>query len=406
MVISKLLALAGLVVALPSGAGFAAEATHAEAFDARVAIAQARLATSLIERASAPKKRVVALSPASLAGASTALDLGASHQFRTSLHAILGFQNSADSRSDLELLRERAAGLGQDDRGAAPLRYATSVVVDDGIDIYPAVPLALRKAGVDYLTVDFRSGAAAEKINKRIRDQTGGLIPEVIDRAPTSASLVVVNALYFNDRWKIPFDRTATKPKPFRRLGGGPVTVPTMHLPEGRYLFRRDARFVAIELPYADERFRMVIITTRGERPAPVRAFRAIDEWLNGTGFTSQDGELELPRFDISSREDLTGPLDALGLRSARLELGALAGFSGEPIRVTRIVQRVELRLDEEGTEAAAATAVVVERGVSPDYVRMLVDKPFVFALRDVSTGLILVAGYVGQPRTIATPTQ
>jgi len=110
-----------------------------------------------------------------------------------------------------------------------------------------------------------------------------------------------------------------------------------------------------------------------------------------------------LPRLLVSSREDLTATLDALGLRAARLAPDSLSGFTADAAQITRVLQRLELRLNEEGTEAAAATAVTVERGATADYVRMVVDKPFVFALRDAKTGLILVAGYVGEPAAVAT---
>jgi serpin B len=112
---------------------------------------------------------------------------------------------------------------------------------------------------------------------------------------------------------------------------------------------------------------------------------------------------LALPHFDVSGSEDITGALDRLGLKAARVAPGALAGFTADPAGITRVVQRMELRLNEEGTEAAAVTAAIVERSFDPSYVRMVVDKPFMFALRDKVTGLILMAGYVGEPTALAT---
>jgi serpin B len=280
------------------------------------------------------------------------------------------------------------------------------VLFDQKVNPYPGVALAFKQAAVDHAVLDFSSADSADKINARVREQTGGMIPEIVDRGPTGASLLVLNALHFKDKWKTPFDRADTKPEPFKRVGGQTVTVSTMHLPEGRYRFRQDARFTGIELPYSDPRFSMVVVTTRGERPAPVRTFRGASDWLSGKGFAEGPGELALPHFAVSAREDLTRPLDALGLREARLMPGALPGFTADPARITRLVQRIELRVNEEGTEASAATAVMAERGVDPNYVKMVVDKPFMFALRDNTTGLILIAGYVGQPSALATAAQ
>jgi len=147
----------------------------------------------------------------------------------------------------------------------------------------------------------------------------------------------------------------------------------------------------------------MVVVTTRGEQPAAPAAFAGTGEWLAGKGFAAASGELALPHFDVSASEDLTPTLDQLGLKTARLAPGSLSGFTADPVRITRVQQRVELRLNEEGTEMAAATVAAIERGVDADYIRMAVNRPFVFALRDKETGLVLAAGYVGEPTTLAT---
>jgi serine protease inhibitor len=397
----RIIAAAALVAALASSVPHIARATEAEAFETRLANAQAKLAGDLIQRMAERGKSMVAVSPASLAGAAAALDLGASSRLRRALHGTLGFRKSAQEAADFAALREQLSKLAP--HAGTPLRMANSVAFDDSIALYPGVPLAFKQAGLDHAVVDFSAPGTAEDLNKWVREHTAGLIPEIVDRLPGGTSMLVLNALHFKDRWKAPFDAADTRPAPFKRVGAKPIAVETMQLPQGRYLFRRDARFVGIDLPYANDRFRMVIVTTRGERAAPARAFRRADEWLTGRNFAEAEGELALPRLLVSSREDLTATLDALGLRAARLAPDSLSGFTADAAQITRVLQRLELRLNEEGTEAAAATAVTVERGATADYVRMMVDRPFVFALRDAKTGLILVAGYVGEPTAVAT---
>jgi serine protease inhibitor len=141
----------------------------------------------------------------------------------------------------------------------------------------------------------------------------------------------------------------------------------------------------------------MVVVTTR-DKPARAREFARVTGWLGGEGFAESEGELALPRFSSSGSDELLGALDALGLRRGRVSPTALQGLSPVPQIITRVVQKTELRVDEAGTEAAAATAVTTMRSMTVDYVKMVVDKPFVFALRDRSTGLILLSGYVGRP--------
>jgi serpin B len=109
-----------------------------------------------------------------------------------------------------------------------------------------------------------------------------------------------------------------------------------------------------------------------------------------------------MPKLALSATDELLPPLDALGLATARHSPTALEGFSDDPLRIARVLQKIELRVDEEGTEGAAATAVMTTRGLGPpDHIRMIVDKPFVFALRDDKTGLILFMGYVGAPPNV-----
>jgi serpin B len=209
---------------------------------------------------------------------------------------------------------------------------------------------------------------------------------------------VAVNALYFKDRWQTPFDPARTVSEKFQPVSGAPVGVAMMHSAVAQFSFRQDERFVAAELAYADADFKLVVITTQSQ-PAPVSDFAPVADWLCGQDFTLQAGEIGLPKLSLSASEELLSPLDALGLRAARQRRDALEEFSAEDLIITRVVQKLELRLSEEGTEAAAATAVVTTRSLAgPDHVKMIVDKPFVFALRDQATGLILLMGYVGAP--------
>lgn len=178
-----------------------------------------------------------------------------------------------------------------------------------------------------------------------------------------------------------------------------------MRLTQGTRAFRRERiavhrgerEFTAVDLPFADERFSLVVVTAAG-RPLAAREFAAVAAWLSGAGFEQQAGELSLPRFSAAGREDLLKAVDALGLQEARRSPDALAAF-GDGVRLSQVIQRTVIEVDEEGAEAAAATAIAGTRAlVAGDVLRMVVDRPFVYALRDCTTGLILVAGYVGRP--------
>jgi serpin B len=119
--------------------------------------------------------------------------------------------------------------------------------------------------------------------------------------------------------------------------------------------------------------------------------------WLAGEGFTSGQVELAMPRFQLNGKVELLPALDALGLKAARASPTALQGFSPVPQRISQITQRTYLQVDEAGAEAAAATAVLTVRSAFRTE-KISIDKPFLFALRDRVSGLILMAGYVGSP--------
>ncbi|NGX95534.1 MAG: hypothetical protein G4V63_09990, partial [Candidatus Afipia apatlaquensis] len=235
-------------------------------------------------------------------------------------------------------------------------------------------------------------------INRFVNDQTKGLIPAVLSKPPDDTGLIAINALHFKDRWQIPFDPARTRTASFQKADGNSIDVPMMHSSSGPYLFRQNDEFVAVELSYATDDYKLVIVTTKNA-PKHFRAFAPIADWLGGQGFALASGYVAIPKFASSDSADLLATLDSLGLKTARSEPGSLGGLSAEAQKISGIVQKTELRINEEGTVATAATAVVAElMNDRQNYVNLVVDKPFVFAMRDHRTGLVLVTGYIGEP--------
>ncbi len=337
-------------------------------------------------------------SPASLAAILAFVDMGASRPLRSAIHRVLGFRRAAKADRDLRALRTGVSAVIARSGKDGPLALANLLAFDRSARPRQMTLYALSGAGADVLVDDLGDAKIIGRINAWVRQKTHDLIPSIIEEAPESLGLVAINALYFKDRWQIPFDPVRTESVKFQVFSGAPVDVPMMHSGVRKFRFRQDDRFIAAELAYAHEDFRLVVITTRSEPAAP-SDFAAVSGWLGGEEFAAASGEIALPKLRLSATEELLSPLDALGLSPVRLARDALDGFSPESLAITRVVQKLELRFDEEGTEAAAATAVVTTRSVHvDDHVRMVVDKPFVFALRDEKSGLILLMGYVGRP--------
>jgi serine protease inhibitor len=141
----------------------------------------------------------------------------------------------------------------------------------------------------------------------------------------------------------------------------------------------------------------LTLVTTR-DNPVGFSAIADVIDWLAGTGFSQWNIELRLPRFLIRRTTDLLPALDEAGLRHARRDPSAFARLTRKPVDISAIIQKVYLKVDEQGSEAAAATAIVDHSITAKPSVANSVtfDKPFIFALRDQMTGLFLLSGYVG----------
>jgi serine protease inhibitor len=341
------------------------------------------------------------VSPSSLAAVLALLDLGANADMRAALLKALGFEQDPDAAVSDKLASLRAsAKSAQVDTGGA-LTLASAIVFDRKAAPHPNMVPQLAEAGAQVTVEDLENPATIQRINAWVKERTAGLIPTIIDKAPNEAGLVALNALHFKERWRNAFEAGATRQAVFRTVAGTAVEVAMMQR-EGNMLFREQGNFVAVELPYANERFRLVLITSK-TKPARAMEFRPVADWLAGEGFVQRPGELALPRFGVGASADLLDTLDALGLSPARKSPNALSGLSPGAMTIAQVLQRTEIRLDEAGTEAAAATAVTTTRAIATDFVKMVVDKPFLFALRDAQSGLVLLTGYVDNPKDAAS---
>jgi serine protease inhibitor len=343
----------------------------------------------------------VVVSPASLAAILSLVDLGGSPLLHSAIHRTLGFRHAVHRKelADLASLRNSVAAIIRQSGKDGPMVMANLVAFDRVTKPKQLGMYALSGAGADVLVDMLSDDKVIDRINAWVKEKTHDLIPEIIDEAPETLGLVALNALYFKDKWRMPFEPSRTVAASFQTTSGKPVDVQMMHSKVAPFRFRQDDRFIAAELGYANENFRLVVATTKST-PAQPQEFAAVASWLDGRGFDEDNGEIAIPKLKLAATGELLQPLDAMGLSLARHSPRALQGFSDAPLEIARIFQKIELRVNEEGAEGAAATAVMTTRGIAivRDHIKMVVDKPFLFALRDEKTGLILFMGYVGSP--------
>ena len=258
--------------------------------------------------------------------------------------------------------------------------------------------------GAGLRLVDYRRDpeAARNLINAWVKSQTEGRIPRLL--APgildTLTRLTLVNAIYLKAPWQVAFDAELTEPSPFTRASGSTVDVPTMAGGLQQLRYAEGSGWKAVELPYAGGSLAMTIVV-----PDDLAGFvQRLDATQFGqiTGaLATREVELWLPRFAIQAETDLAGTLSTLGMPLAFDP--QLADFSGitaeERLYISAVVHQANISVDEKGTEAAAATAVVMAATAMPaDSVTLRVDRPFLFAVRDLPTGAILFLGQVTDP--------
>lgn len=253
---------------------------------------------------------------------------------------------------------------------------------------------------VDY--IEAREDARAA-INAWVAEQTRDRIPQLIPEGALTEDtrLVLTNAIYLNAPWMHRFSEDGTEPMPFTLPGGGTVDAEMMRL-SARLSYVAGDGYEAVELPYADGSLAMVVIVPEaGEFEAFQSAFdsAALDEVL--AGLDRIQVNLRFPKFEFRTQAGLKNALIELGMPIA-FDEGA-ADFSGMSpqgnIFIQDVLQEAFIAVDEHGTEAAAATAVIAgATSAPPEIVDLDVDRPFLFLIRDTETGATLFMGRVLDP--------
>jgi serpin B len=259
--------------------------------------------------------------------------------------------------------------------------------------------------GAGLRVLDF-IGATEESrvtINDWVSDQTEGRIKDLIPAGAitTITRLVLTNAIYFNAAWEYPFEKDMTEDGIFYRLDGSEVTVPMMSQKE-TFGYGEGDGYQAVELPYDGNELSMVILL-----PASGR-FGAFEEALDAAqvdgiigGMEHRQVILTMPRFEFDSSFSLKEALSAMGMPLAFSEMADFSGMTGNrDLFIMDVVHKAFVSVDEEGTEAAAATAVIMGETAMPpsEAVEVTIDRPFIFLIRDIETGAILFVGRTLDP--------
>jgi len=251
--------------------------------------------------------------------------------------------------------------------------------------------------------LDFGLPSALTTINKWASDNTNGKIPKVLDEISGDAVMFIMNALYFKGDWSYQFDKDLTSDRAFYTNGTSSIDVSTMKGDVGSRV-SYGTGYRAIEMPYGQTNFTMVVIVPEGTITEFNATFDA-EKWNTITSaFDNQEefGELTvyMPKFKFSYEKYLNDQLQSMGMLDAFVPgLANLSGISDASIFVSFVKQNTFVEVDEKGTEAAAVTTIGIEITSYPPQPReFAIDKPFVFAIRERTTNTLLFIGQVVNP--------
>ena len=345
------------------------------------------------------------VSPYSAATALQMVGNGAAGQTKTEMQQVL--ETAGISTAALNEASKAAAALLDSKDTNLILTTANALWYRQGVTVKPGFIEANQKFFSSTVkALDFANVPAAEaKINQWASDQTHGRITGIANGMidPLYTDLVLANAIYFKGKWLDPFDAKLTKERPFHPATGAVKNLPMMEMSKD-FTYRKGSGYQAVRLPYMGGDLAMyVFLPDPGSSPARLLQIMNGDAWRRVTmpGFSDHPGLVVLPKFKLENTLELNHPLEALGMKTAFNQKQAdFSGMFNNLHFISEVRQKAFVEVNEEGTEAAAVTAIGLMAGGMPEMnppkpFEMIVDRPFLFAIVDARSEMILFMGVV-----------
>jgi serpin B len=348
-------------------------------------------------------------SPYSISTCTAMLVAGAEGETKSEIDRALAFSNDDgptfhEARNTMAQALERRNHAGNEDQNAQTLHVSN--------DLWLARGFAPTAAFLNTLSAYYGAGtflapfasdpeAARAAINQKVAKDTEQLIDELLPAGSISSDvqLVLTNALYFKSRWETQFEKSSTNIAPFTDFAGEAHDTPMMH---GRIQGSHftGPGFEAVALPYSGRELELVaIMPSPGTFSAFVAGLDAGSVAAAVSSLQSTDLQLTFPKLEIESKVPLKARLMALGMQRAFSGTADFSGLGSPPVFISDALHQATLKLDEEGTEAAAATAfVAVGVSIPPPLIPVVFDHPFVFFIRDVQSNALLFVGHFAKP--------
>jgi serpin B len=275
--------------------------------------------------------------------------------------------------------------------------------------IWPARGEQLKSAFTKTLKDHYGAGVTAvtypepgrTQINQWVSDQTREKIPELLKPPNVDAgtALVLVNAIYLKADWARKFGPEKTTEQTFHVSAEKTIKTPFMHM-NAQLPVTQWADVTAVRLDYAGGRLQALLLL-----PDAGKSLDAVEKWLSPVSLDrliergkARRVDLALPKFEFRWRRELSAPLQTMGMKRPFQPGADFSGINGGGLFISQVIHEAYLKVDEAGSEAAAATAVVMMKTAERESLRVTFDRPFMMLIRDRKTGAVLFVGRVSEP--------
>ena len=245
--------------------------------------------------------------------------------------------------------------------------------------------------------IDFSKTWAKDTINNWCSKKTNKLIPTIIDNISSDMQMYLINAVYFKGIWCNKFNIKATVESDFITDSGVKVKVNMMNQKD-TFAYKMDNYAQYLDMPYGNKAFSMtVILPLEGKSTADVLNNMTAEKWKSTLStMTEQQVIVQMPRFKLENKYKLIEMLKGMGMKIAFTTFADFSNISVQSLMISEVLHKTYIEVNEEGTEAAAVTSIGMVTTSMPMFPEFTVNKPFVYVIRERSTGVILFIGKMG----------
>jgi len=250
--------------------------------------------------------------------------------------------------------------------------------------------------------IDVTDPGAVDMVNNWIEEKTHDKIQDMLDNLSPDLAMLLINAIYFNGKWRYQFDAKDTRNKSFYLTPSETVQVPMMYQEE-KFAVTHTGNATLAELPYGQGNYSMVVMLP-DENISLASAAATLNAkdwalWMQRLSNGTTEVQLSLPKFEYEYKRELKDDLTALGMGIAFGDFADFSNITDQRILISRVLHQTFIKTDEEGTEAAAATVVEFEFTSMPMTTVVNINRPFLYFIRETTTGTIVFMGQVVDPR-------